>query len=84
MIAHAKSQPVGTRDFGPRPDDVALRTDIDAIPRLMLRIPTIEVIVVSRQRDEVLSSRAFIEFDKSFRVPFLRFPEMTDVLVSEL
>jgi hypothetical protein len=58
--SHAKSQSIRTRNLGPRAHDVALRAHIDAVPWLMLGIPAIEIVVVSRQRHEVLGSCALI------------------------
>src|SRR5437867_10352959 len=45
VIAHSKSQSIGTRNPGPSPNNVALRANVNAIPRLMFRIPAVEVVV---------------------------------------
>ena len=50
----------------------------------MLRVPAIEVVMVRRQRDKVLGSRALVQPDQRLGIPSLRLPEMADVLVSEL
>ena len=54
VIAHAESQPIRTCNFRPRAYDVPLWTYVNAVPRLMFRVPAIEVVVVSGQRDQIL------------------------------
>src|SRR5450631_2375536 len=51
VVAHAESQPIGASGFLPRSHDVAFGTDVDAVPGLILRIPAIEIIVMSSQGD---------------------------------
>src|SRR5581483_12071335 len=36
VVADAEAQAVGARDFGPRPDDVFLRADVDRVPGVVL------------------------------------------------
>src|ERR1039457_2317035 len=63
VIAHSKTQAIGTGDLGPRAHDVALPAYIGAIPRLMFRIPAVEVIVVSSESNQILGSSTFVQID---------------------
>src|SRR5581483_7519029 len=84
VITDAETQSIRARDLGPCAHDVALRSNVHAVPRLMLRIPAIEIVVMRRQRDEIFGTGTLVQVYQVLRIPLLRFPEMTDVLVSEL
>src|ERR1035438_4255484 len=73
-----------TRDSSPSPHDVLLRTHVYAVPRLVLRVPTIEIAMVVRKGDEILGPGFGVKLDQFFGIPVFRPPDMTDVLVPKL
>ncbi len=74
VIADSESQSVGARRLRPGAHDVALRADVDAVPGLILRIPAIEVVVMSGQGDEIFRTGPLVELDQRIGVPSLRLP----------
>ena len=51
--ADAKTHSMLARDFFPSADDVHLGTDVHRVPRLIFRIPAIEIVVMNAHRHEV-------------------------------
>ena len=43
---HAEAQTLFTRRSGPIADDIAMGTDVDRVPWMMLRVPGVEAIVM--------------------------------------
>src|SRR4051794_26154447 len=56
VIAHTKSQPVRTRRLRPGSYDVTFRAHIDAVPGLILRVPTIEIVMMIGDRHKVFGA----------------------------
>ena len=54
------------------------------VPRLVRAVPQVEVVVVVRQRDEVLRARLLVERHELVRIPALGLPRVDDVLEAEL
>src|ERR1017187_1906628 len=84
VISDSEPQSVGAGEFAPRAHNVLLGPHVHAIPRLVLRVPAIEVPMVVCKRDEILGPGPCVEPNEFLRVPVLRPPKMADVFVAEL
>ncbi len=59
--AHGEAQPEFARGPGPRAYEIALRPEVDGVPRLVPRIEVIEVVMVIGQGHEILRAVGFVE-----------------------
>lgn len=84
MVGDPEFQSVRASNLLPRPYDVLFRPDVHAVPRLVFRIPTIEIVVVVAERDEVLGPGFGVEANEFLGIPAFRPPGMTDVFITKL
>jgi len=84
MNGDSEPEPLRAGNFFPGADDILSRSDIDAIPRLVFRVPAIEVSMVIGECDEIFGPGPGVEPNQFRGVPVLRPPDMTDVFVPEL
>ena len=84
VVAHAEAQAVFARHLGPGADNVLLWADIERVPGMMLGIVVVKIVVVVRQRDEVLRSRPDVKPHQFFRLPLVRLPEVVQFHEPEL
>ena len=56
MIRHAEPQPAIAREPCPGADDVLLRADVDGVPGVVRGVVGVEVVVMIRERDEILGA----------------------------
>src|SRR5215468_8680774 len=84
VVADAEAQAVCTRDFGPRSDDVLLRTYVDRVPGVILRVVGVEVVVVVGEGEKVFRARALVKGHQLLRLPALGLPEVVNFQEAEL
>src|ERR1035438_6845297 len=61
VIGDPEPEPVRARDLSPGPHDVLLRSDLYAVPGLMLRVPAVEVVMVIPERHEIFGAGLGVE-----------------------
>ena len=64
MQADAEPQALRPSSFCPHADEVLLRADRRGVPRLVLRVPVVEVAMMVSHRHEVLRPRLFVKRDE--------------------
>ena len=84
MKGDPELEPLRTSNFFPGSHDVLSRSDIHAVPGLVLRVPAIEVSMVVGKCDEILGSGLGIEPNQFLGIPVVRPPDMADVFVPKL
>ena len=81
--AHAEAHAGVARSLCPSADDVLLRTHVDGVPRLVLRVEVVEVVMMVRHRENVARAHALVERDQLVGLPVLRLPQGCEVLEPE-
>ena len=82
MKANAEMQPTLARGLFPRAYDVHLGADAHRVPRLVGRIPAVEVVVVNAHGHEVMRAHLDIQIHQLIRIPPVNHPVVGDVLVT--
>ena len=74
MLSDSEPQPMLQRCLVPEPDNVLLRTPVRRVLRVMLRIPTIEVVVIYGECDKIPGPSALVAFYQVFGIEMFRLP----------
>ena len=78
----AKTHSMLARGFFPGADNVHLGTDIHRIPRLISRIPVVEIVVMIAHRHEVARAHFDVQIHQLIWLPPVNPPIVSDVLVT--
>ena len=84
VLGHAEAQALGLGGFSPSADDIPPRSDVDGVPRVVARIPQIEVVVVDRHAHEVAGSGGGVALGQVLGVEALGPPLLHHVAPSVL
>ena len=84
MLADAKAQTVIARRFLPQAHYVLLRPHVRRVPARVPRVPQVKVVVMHAHAEEVLCASLLVETHQTIRVPFLCFPDIDQILVTDL
>ena len=72
--ARAEPKSVLARGLAPSAEDIALRAHVDGVPRLVLRVPVVEVVVVVRHREDKRRTHLPVERTQFVWIPVLALP----------
>ena len=70
--------------LGPFAEEVALGAEVDGVPRLVSRIPVVEIVVVNALDEQKPRADVLVKLNDRRRVEFRRVPVLEQILVSGL
>ena len=83
MHGDAEAQSLLPRRGSPRAHHIAMRPKIRGVPRLMLRVPRVEAVMMIGERDEDSRARLLVARDQLVGVPVQQRPLRAKILVSK-
>src|ERR1700690_2466691 len=78
MNGDSEPEPLRAGNFFPGADDILSRSDFHTVPRLISRVPAIEVVVVIGECHEIPGAGLGVKSNQFLGIPVLRPPDMTD------